>query len=289
MKGFMCQRPNAPRHLAAFACVWLVLVALAVSTCTTAPYTKRSQLILISEQQEIALGADAYRQVLRKEPVTYDPRYLAPVRSVGERIAQVAGKSGYQWEFAVIEKDEANAFALPGGKVAVYTGIFPIAQDTAGLAAVIGHEVGHALARHAAERISQGFLLELFATGAQIALGQQTPATRQAILAALGLGTQVGVLLPFSRKQEAEADYVGLMLMAKAGYPPQAAVEVWERFSRSDKERPPEWLSTHPDPRSRARSLRRWLSEAQRYFAQATPAPIEPLPVVEAKSSPPSK
>lgn len=258
-----------------------VACGLVVWACAQAPYTKRSQLILITEATESALGSSAYRDVLRREPVTQDPRLLTPVRAVGERIAAASDRKGYTWEFAVIEKDMANAFALPGGKVAVYTGIFPIAQDTAGLAAVIGHEVGHVLARHAAERISQSFVLQIVLTSADVALGTQSPTTRNAILQALGLGATVGVALPFSRAQEAEADYIGLMLMAKAGYPPRAALDMWERFSKADKRRPPEWLSTHPDPASRARNIRRWLPEAERYLQSAPPAPIDPLPQVE--------
>lgn len=260
-----------------------VFVFFLCGSCAEAPYTKRSQLLLISENQEIALGTDAFRQVLAKERVTQAPELVTPVRSVGERIAAASGKQGYKWEFAVIEKDEANAFALPGGKVAVYTGLFPIAQDTAGLAAVMGHEVGHVLARHAAERLSQGLVLELLMTGAEFALGSQSPGTRNAILSALGLGAQVGVVLPFSRSQEAEADYIGLMLMARSGYPPSAAIDLWGRFAKTDKQRPPELLSTHPDPASRARNMRRWLPEAERYFAAASAAPIEPLPPVHQK------
>lgn len=260
---------------------------MALGACVQSPYTKRSQLILISEAQEIALGAEAYRQVLRKEPVSQDTRLLAPVRAVGERIAAATDRKGYSWEFALIDKDVANAFALPGGKIAVYTGLFPIAQDTAGLAAVIGHEVGHALARHAGERISQSFVLQTLLTGAGLALGGQSPVARDAILQALGLGATVGVALPFSRAQEAEADYIGLILMAKAGYPPRAALELWERFGKVDKQRPPEWLSTHPGPAARAQNMRHWLPEAERYFARAQAAPIEPLPSV--KKSPGSE
>ncbi len=250
----------------------------ALVACTVAPYTKRSQLILIPEATEIALGADAYRQVLAKLPVSHDPELVTPVRSVGERIARVANHPGYKWEFNVIVKEEANAFALPGGKVAVYTGIFPLARDTAGLAAVVGHEVGHALARHAGERMSQGLLLDAVLTLGAAALGGSSPATRNLIYQALGLGAQIGYVLPFSRSQEAEADYIGLILMAKAGYDPEAALGLWQRFAEQDKDRPPELLATHPDPASRARNMRRWLPEAKRYFAAATPASVEPLP-----------
>ncbi|GBD26552.1 Beta-barrel assembly-enhancing protease [bacterium HR30] len=257
---------------------WAVALIVCLTACKTAPYTKRSQLILIPEATEIALGADAYRQVLAKSPVSYDPEVVAPVRSVGERIAKAANQPMYKWEFNVIDKEEANAFALPGGKVAVYTGIFPLAQDTAGLAAILGHEVGHALARHAGERMSQGLLLDVVLSLGSAALGGSSPETRNLIYQALGLGAQIGYVLPFSRSQEAEADYIGLILMAKAGYDPEAALGLWQRFAEHDKERPPELLSTHPDPATRARNMRKWIPEAKRYFAATTPAPVEPLP-----------
>jgi predicted Zn-dependent protease len=206
---------------------------------------------------------------------------VEPVREVGERIARAAQKPSYHWEFAVIKKDEANAFALPGGKVAVYTGIFPLAQDTAGLAAVVGHEVGHVLARHAGERMSQGLLLDVVLSLGAAALGGSSPETRRLIYQALGLGAQIGYVLPFSRSQEAEADYIGLLLMAKAGYDPEAALVLWQRFAEHDKQRPPELLSTHPDPATRARNMRKWLPEAKKYYLATTPAPVRPLPLVQ--------
>lgn len=255
-----------------------LLIFLLFVGCATAPYTRRSQLLLIPEATEIALGAQAYREALSKAPLLQDPQFVDPVREVAGRIAAAAEKPNYQWEFAVIDKDEANAFALPGGKIAVYTGIFPIAQDTAGLAAVLGHEVGHALARHAGERMSQGAVLDLVLSLGAAALGGASPQTRQLIYQALGLGAQIGYALPFSRRQEAEADYIGLILMAKAGYNPEAAIGLWERFGQHDKDRPPELLSTHPDPAKRAMNMRRWVPEAKQYFVGRTPAPIRPLP-----------
>lgn len=263
----------------------VLLIVTCLGACKTAPYSKRSQLILIPESTEIALGANAYRQVLAKVPVSHDPEFVTPVRSVGERVARVANHPKYDWEFNVIDQDVANAFALPGGKVAVYTGVFPLAKDTAGLAAIIGHEVGHALARHAGERMSQGMLLDVVLSLGAAALGGSSPQTRELIYQALGLGAQIGYVLPFSRSQEAEADYIGLILMAKAGYDPEAALGLWQRFAEHDKERPPELLSTHPDPATRARNMRKWVPEAKRYFAVATPAPVEPLPVPKKQSS----
>lgn len=259
-----------------------VLVAIVIG-CATVPYTNRSQLIMMSQSEEAALGADAYKQVLAKEPISRDPEVNEIVRDVGQRIAAAAERPDFNWELAVIEKwDVANAFALPGGKMAVYTGLFPIVKDTAGLAAVIGHEVGHAIARHGAERMSQGVVANILATGAAIALGSQSPGMQQATMAALGLGLEVGVMLPFSRSQEAEADRIGIILMAKAGYDPRAAVKVWESFEQAETSRPPEFLSTHPNPASRQEDIRGWLAEALPYFDSVKPAPVRVLPIKKA-------
>jgi predicted Zn-dependent protease len=257
------------------------MVFLAVAACTTVPYTQRSQLILLSEAEEISLGGDAYRQVLQKAKIVSDPQVTALVREVGDRIATAAEKPGYRWEFTVIDDPEqVNAFALPGGKVAVYTGLFPVARDTAGLAAVIGHEVAHALARHAGERMSQGVLVQLAAAGLSVGLGDMSPASRDAIMQAFGLGAQVGVILPFSRSQESEADHIGVILMAKAGYDPEAALALWRRFEQANEARPPEFLSTHPNYGTRQENIRSWLGEARQYYRPEKAVPVVRLPGV---------
>jgi metalloendopeptidase OMA1, mitochondrial len=238
--------------------------------CSTVPYTHRSQLMLMSESDDLQLGAAAYGEVLKKEKITHDPQLTEVVQRVGRRIAAVADKPEYQWEFTVIDDPkQANAFCLPGGKVAVYTGIFPFARDEAGLATVIGHEVAHALARHGAERMSQGTLLQVGGAAVAVAAGASgtNPAAQQAIMAAYGLGSQYGVALPFSRSQESEADHIGLILMAKAGYDPEAAIGLWQRMESAENGRtPPEWLSTHPSPATRQDDLRGWLAEARQYY-----------------------
>ena len=248
----------------------LLPLFLCLPACTTVPYTHRSQLMLMSESDDLQLGAAAYKEVLKKEPITHDPQYTAPVQRVGQRIAAVADKPDYKWEFTVINDPKtANAFCLPGGKVAVYTGIFPIARDDAGLAAVIGHEVAHALARHGAERMSRDTLMQVGAVGVAVAVGASGAGagTQQAIMQAYGLGSQVGVALPFSRSQESEADHIGLILMAKAGYNPEAAIGLWQRMAVAERgQAPPEWLSTHPSPSTREGDLRSWLAEAEPYF-----------------------
>ncbi len=264
---------------------WVVTMVL-LAACSTVPYTNRSQLMLLSQKEELQLGVAAYQQVLSQAKVDHDPKAMNIVERVGQRIAQAADKPDFQWQFTVIQDDKmVNAFCLPGGKVAVYTGIFPVAQDEAGLAAVVGHEVAHALARHGAERMSQGVLLQLGSAGVAAALGGggSDPATTRAIMGALGLGAQVGVILPFSRSQESEADHIGLILMAKAGYDPQAALHLWERMEKVGKAggAPPEFLTTHPAYGTRQQQIREWLPEALGYYKPDPSLVIEKLPGVE--------
>lgn len=234
--------------------------------------------MLVSEGQEMALGEDAYRHILRDSVISRDPDAERIVRKVGERIARAADKPEYKWEFSVINDPETvNAFAVPGGKVAVYTGIFGPAQDEAGLAVVLGHEVAHALARHPAERMSQALLLELGGMGLGLALGKN-PALANQVLQAYGMIGGVG-LLPFSRSQETEADRIGLILMAKAGYDPHAALDLWERMEKKEGGRsaPPEFLSTHPSYETRVQQIRSFIPEALRYY-QPTQGRLERLP-----------
>lgn len=258
----------------------LVIGALVagIAACATAPYTGRSQLILVSEPQELQLGADAYKATLKQAKLVQDPAVVALVRDVGERIAAVADRRDYHWEFNVIDDDkQVNAFALPGGKVAVYTGIFKAARDTAGLAAVMGHEVAHALAHHGAERMSQGMATQVVLTGASVALGSQSPAAQMGIMQALGLGAQVGVILPFGREQESEADHIGLILMAKAGYDPHAAYDLWQRMEQLNAQSPPEFLSTHPSYDTRQQTIQGWIPEAIKYYQRDKAAPVVSL------------
>lgn len=252
--------------------------------CATVPYTKRSQLILLSESEEMQLGVAAYQEVLKKEDVVHDPAFTEPLRKVGERIARVANKPEYDWEFNVIDDPtQVNAFALPGGKVAVYTGLYPVAQDEAGLAVVIGHEVAHALARHGAERMSQGLVAQLAAVGLSVAVGDASPATQSAVMQAFGLGAQVGVLLPFGRAQESEADHIGMILMAKAGYDPAAALKLWQRMeARASSGAPPEFLSTHPSYQTRQKNIRSWMAEAERYYNPDPNLTVSELPALPA-------
>ena len=255
----------------------LLAGALAFTACATNPYTERSQLLLVPESEDTHLGAQAYNQVLHdpKVKISHDPREVEPVKRVAARIIEAAKVSKYaeraqkfDWEVSVIKDDKTmNAFALPGGKIAVYTGIFPVAKNEAGLAALLGHEVTHALARHGAERMSQGVLAQIGMETASIALGSGTnPAVGQATMAALGLGVNVGVLLPFSRAHESEADHIGLLLAAQAGYDPYEAIHVWERMEQLSKGQSPEFLSTHPGHGTRIKQLEEWMPEALSYY-----------------------
>ncbi|MGD9763751.1 MAG: M48 family metallopeptidase [Candidatus Binatia bacterium] len=263
-----------------------VAAALAVAigvACATVPYTNRSQFVVVSESDELQLGAQAFQEVLKQAKVTRDPRLTEPVNRVGRRIAAVAEKPEYQWEFAVIDDPkQVNAFALPGGKVGVFTGLFPVAKDEAGLATVMGHEVAHAIARHGAERMSQGLALQIVGLGVAVATSGASSATQQAILQAYGLGAMVGVALPYSRKQESEADHIGLILMAKAGYDPEAAIGLWQRMAQLEQRgRPPEFLSTHPSPESRIEDIREWLPQIKEQYYRPDPsvtnAPLPPI------------
>jgi predicted Zn-dependent protease len=266
---------------------------MVVSGCETNPYTGRSQLLMTSVSEEMQLGAQAYNQVKNDPKLrqSQDPREIEPVKRIAARIIEAAKRSKYaemaqqfQWEVTVIKDDKtANAFALPGGKMAVYTGIFPMAKTEAGLAAVMGHEVVHALARHGAERMSQGQLTNV---GLQV-VGAAAGATGgggtlgQAAMAALGVGAQVGVLLPFSRKHESEADYVGILLAADAGYDPREAVALWERMGQMSGGAPSEFLSTHPSHETRITQLKRWMPEAMAIYQTRPPAPAALLPSVQ--------
>lgn len=242
---------------------WILLVVF-LAGCATVPVTGRRSFNLIPESQAIAMGEDAYQQVLSESKlITSGPDYEMVVE-VGNRIAAVADES-YDWEFALIDDpNTVNAFCLPGGKVAVYTGILPVARNADGLAVVMGHEIAHAVARHGSERMTDALAIQVAGTGLESLLGGTSEGSRNLIMAAYGVGAQIGVLLPFGRSQESEADHIGLIYMARAGYDPQEAPRFWERMNaQSGGGAPPEFLSTHPNPENRVRQLREWMPEAE--------------------------
>ena len=271
----------------------VVIGGIGLAGCETNPYTGRSQLLMTSVAEEIQLGTQAYSQVKTdpKVHLSQDPHEIEPVKRVAARIIDAAKRSKYgdmakqfQWEVTVIKDDKTmNAFALPGGKIAVYTGIFPVAKTEAGLAAVLGHEVTHALARHGAERMSEGQLTNaaLQVAGAAIGASGGSSLLSQTAMAALGAGAQVGVLLPFSRAHESEADYVGVLLAADAGYDPQESVHLWERMEQlSGGGGPAEFLSTHPGHETRIQQLKKWMPEAMAIYQKKPAVPAAFLPAV---------
>ena len=249
--------------------------------------------MMMPMSQEVKMGAQAYAEVKsdpKMKPST-DPREIEPVKRVAARVIEAAKRSKYsemanqfEWEVTVIKDDKTmNAFALPGGKIAVYTGIFPVAKTEAGLAAVMGHEVVHALARHGGERMSQNTLAQTTLQAIGIALGVSgaNPVLSQAGMAALGVGAQVGVLLPFSRKHESEADYVGVLLAADAGYDPREAIPLWQRMGElSGGKSPSEFMSTHPSHETRIQQLEEWMAEAMPVYQSKPPAPNHELPAL---------
>jgi metalloendopeptidase OMA1, mitochondrial len=249
------------------ALIALLLLVLLVA-CETVPITGRSQVMLVGESTELQMGLDSYKEILGKAKVSNDPKVNEQVTRVGRRIADATDRKDYQWEFKVIEDSKVNAFCLPGGKVAVYTGMLPIARDDAGLAAVLGHEVAHAVARHGGERMSQQIAVQgLTVAGTQALMAGRDPATIQLVGAALGVGATYGVLMPWGRRQESEADHLGLIYMAKAGYHPQAARDLWVRMGEASKGKESfEFLSTHPLPATRVAQIEGWIPEAMNYY-----------------------
>lgn len=267
-------------------------VLSALSGCYRAPGTARDQLIFFSEEKELQFGLSAYREVLRQARLSENAEINEQIQRVGRKIADVANKPEYQWEFAVIEDDKmVNAFCLPGGKVAVFTGILKHTKTDAGLATVMGHEIAHALQRHGVERMSRSIIDQIAQLGAlgAAAAGHSSGGAIQGLLGAYG----VNVSLPFNRKQESEADYIGLRLMSQAGYDPREAVPFWERMSGCPRQMIdklcfrsqhaiPEFLSTHPSDVTRINQLEAWLPEAMRYYHGAgggpmpAPAPYKP-------------
>lgn len=234
-------------------------LAAALGACAETPVTGRQQFIIISDEQAATMGDSAYRSILASSDV--EPKSSPDVKRVeemGQRIAAVSHAPYLDWEFNVIEDPNPNAFALPGGKVAVYTGLFEVAETDDQLAAVMGHEIAHAVARHSAERLSRDIVLQ---TGLQVGAALGGPEMAQAT-DVLAEAATLGIVLPFGREQEAEADEIGLLYMARAGYDPRAAVELWRNFAALERQAPPEFLSTHPSSGNRIERLERLMPQA---------------------------
>jgi metalloendopeptidase OMA1, mitochondrial len=246
-----------------------VFLYVSFFSCTTTPITGNKSLILVPFSQELALGSQSYKEVLGKEAnnINKDPRVNAIVQRVAMRIAKVSDMPNLQWEFTVINSKEMNAFCLPGGKIVVYTGIFPVAGNEAGLATVLSHEISHAIARHGAQRMTQGLILTAGLSAASLSL--ENNKYKDLIIASIGAGATVGIVLPFSRKDEYEADEMGFIYMARAGYNPNEAVLFWNRFANMAKSSSPEFLSTHPISEHRSERLNSYLGRAQQEYARS--------------------
>ncbi len=259
------------RHACVIALSGLCLIAWG---CQTTPVSGRRQLVLIPEQQEMNLGATTYQEILAKETPSRQQRYVEMVQRVGDRIAAVAGRDDFAWEFKVIDSDQQNAFCLPGGKVAVYEGIISVCQSEAGLAVVMSHEIAHALARHGGERMTHQQVKQVGSKAVDFAgkwlYKDEYDSKREIVLTAYGVGSEYLGVLPYSRKHESEADLIGLELMAKAGYDPSEAPSFWERFGAAKGGKTPvEFFSTHPSDARRAADLRENLPKALEVYRAA--------------------
>ena len=234
------------------------------------PETGREARVAMSTEQEATLGLQSFQQVLAQSELVRSGAEYDLVQRVARRLADAIGDSGegFEWEVAVVKSDQANAFCLPGGKIAVYTGILPYTKTEAGLAAVMGHEMAHAIARHGSQRLLRTSVAQTVMMGAQFSLTELDWEQRRMVLAALGAGAQYGVLLPFSRGHETEADQMGLLYMARAGYDPTEAVGFWERMSNAGGggRAPPEFASTHPSHETRVRDLQAFMPRAQQEY-----------------------
>ncbi len=235
------------------------------------PETGRKSHVGMSVEQESALGFQSYRQVLAQAQTVDAGPELEMVKTVAGRLARATGEAGagFDWQVSLIQDRQANAFCLPGGKIVVYTGILPVAQNEAALATVLGHEMAHATSRHGAQRVLQQNLAQTAMSGVAMSMSDMDYGKQRAILGALGAGAQFGVLMPFSRKHESEADEIGLHYMARAGYDPQESLRFWQRMESAGGSQPPEFASTHPSHGTRIQQLQSWMPKALEEYQRA--------------------
>lgn len=256
----------------------LTILLTALYACATVPVTGRKQLSLVSSTEINQMAAQQYQEVVNKGPLSTNQEQTQQIKTIGVRIQKAVEQymadkgmsdqlAGFNWEFNLIQDDNTvNAWCMPGGKVAFYTAILPICKDELGIAVVMGHEVAHAIANHGRERMSQGLMAEFGLSTIGSAMGQNPTATQQIFMQAVGVGTNVG-MLKFSRSHESEADHMGLIFMAMAGYDPSSAPKFWERMATlSGGQQPPEFLSTHPSHETRIKDLEGWIPEAMTYY-----------------------
>lgn len=250
---------------------------LFLAACSSVMLTGRKRLLLVSDSEVLSSSAVAYSDFIKTAPISKDTKNTALVKKVGANLAAAVTKylkengmeaelQNYAWEYNLVQSDEVNAFCMPGGKIVVYEGILPITKDETGLAVVLGHEVAHAIAKHSNERMSQEVFTQLGASAVDVILAGKSDATRNAASTLYGLGTNLGILLPYSRTHELEADHLGLIFMAMAGYDPQQAVSFWQRMSANGSAAPLEFLSTHPSDQTRIAKIQEFLPEALKYY-----------------------
>jgi predicted Zn-dependent protease len=244
-------------------------VALVAVACVKVPYTGRMQFNLIPKGVMNNIGKTSYDEMLTSSKLVPRGADVDTLKRVGGRVSKVADQPDFDWQYALIQSQEINAWCMPGGYIGFYTGILPVLQNEAGMGFVMGHEVGHAVAHHGAERMSEQLLLVGGLAGLDVFLGGATkvsPEQRALIMAAAGGVAQLGVILPFSRAHEKEADTIGLMLMSEAGYPPAESIRVWDRMAAATGSAPPAFLSTHPSNAARQDNLQEWMPEAKKRF-----------------------
>jgi len=246
-------------------CLFFFLL-FCLSGCTSAPYTNRSQLMLTSEKTEMQMGEETFKEIKDKGKISKDDKKNSAVKRVGKNIAKATGKQDYNWEFIVLESKDVNAFCLPGGKVVVYTGLFSYIHNDGDLATVLGHEIGHALARHAGEQLSHTYIES--AGGYILSAVLSIVGAPPGVGSIYGVATRFGIDLPYSRTQEYEADHIGIIVMAKAGYDPKTAIIFWKEFSKEQNYGPvKEFFATHPMGEKRLEELKKLLPEAEKIYA----------------------
>ncbi len=241
---------------------------LFLAGCYTVPETGRSSFTLLPESQVRSMGVSSFEEIKAKSPLITSGRNYEMIQRVGDRIAKAVGSDvpNAEWEFIYIDDEQVNAFALPGGKIAVYDGMFDVIENEDELAFIIGHEVAHVTARHSNQRLSQAMVLAGIGIGVGYSIQDLDDSERQLILAAYGLGSTIGVSLPYSRLHEREADYIGQLYMARAGYNPEVAPGVWKKMAKASPSGVPEWLSTHPSHGNRSEALRESLPKAKEEY-----------------------
>lgn len=258
------------------ASLFILTVSVFIYGCQTVPFSNRKQLTLLPESQMMSMSLTQYDEFLNENPPVQQGANAQMVKRVGQKISSAVERymksngmasrvNGFEWEFNLVDQDVPNAWCMPGGKVVFYTGILPYTKTEAGMAVVMGHEIAHAIARHGNERMSQQLMVQAGGVALSAYLETHEEENTDLYLAAYGVGSTVGVSLPFSRTHETEADRMGLIFMTMAGYDPQEAVEFWTRMSQSGGQKPPEFLSTHPSDQTRIENLKKFLPEARAY------------------------